>query len=300
MQHRNKALTRAYWQYKNAPKLIALLLALPDIAQASIEDQLAKIQVMLDIDSAEGEQLDICGRIAGYTKRPVGTFYPVCVPSAVSDDLFRRMIKAKIFKNNSIATIDDIKRASDYILNTAARILDGQDMTMRPVFFEYLDVGSQKLVADYDLIPRPQGVGMKPARTLTYRPFGFGQHYNNFRAPFWHGDGVKFYANLQLVLTWSGDVVSGTLTANPGVSVSDIDVTLIYTASGASTNQSAITDTEGRFTVTPPVAEPFSVIARAQVWTPLCEWEDVESAEVTTNIFHNGSVTHNGLHTHRG
>ncbi|PWC25120.1 DUF2612 domain-containing protein, partial [Brenneria nigrifluens] len=281
MQHRNKALTRAYWQYKNAPKLISLLLTLPDIAQSSIEDQLSKIQVMLDIDSAEGEQLDICGRIVGYTKRPVGTFYPACAPAAVSDDLFRRMIKAKIFKNNSIATIDEIKRATDYILGTSALILDGQDMTMRPVFTEYLDVGSQKLVADYDLIPRPQGVGTKQARTLTYTPFGFGLHYANFRAPFWHGDGIKIYTNLKLTLTLVDGVLSGELTANAGVVVSDVDITLIYTLPGGATvTERMVTDAGGQFSTVTDVGADFTVVARAQVLTPLCEWENVESGEV--------------------
>ncbi|PWC10641.1 hypothetical protein B4923_16095 [Brenneria roseae subsp. americana] len=301
MQHRDKALTRVYWQYKNAPKLIALLLTLPDIAQASIEDQLAKIQTMLDIDSAEGEQLDICGRIAGYTKRPVGTFYPACASAAVSDDLFRRMIKAKIFKNNSIATIDEIKRATDYILGTDALILDGQDMTMRPIFFEYLDVGSQKLVADYDLIPRPQGVGMKQARTLTYKPFGFGPHYSNFRAPFWHGDGIKVYTNLKLTLTFTDGVLSGALTAGAGIVVSDVDITLIYTLAGGSTvTERLVTDDNGYFETTPNIDVGYSVVARAQVLTPLCEWENIESSELSTRVKFNGAIKYDGAYSFRG
>ncbi|MBG6243623.1 MAG: DUF2612 domain-containing protein, partial [Candidatus Symbiopectobacterium sp. Dall1.0] len=52
--HQKKALSRAYWQYKNAPKLIEWLKILPDIAQANIEDQADKIQRMLDINTAEG------------------------------------------------------------------------------------------------------------------------------------------------------------------------------------------------------------------------------------------------------
>ncbi|WP_252318125.1 DUF2612 domain-containing protein [Candidatus Symbiopectobacterium endolongispinus] len=81
---------------------------LPNIAQSSIEAQADKIQRMLDINTAEGEQLDICGRIVGYQTRPIGTFYPACQPAPVNDVLFRRMIKAKIFKNNGTATIDEI------------------------------------------------------------------------------------------------------------------------------------------------------------------------------------------------
>lgn len=301
MQHRDKARTRIYWQYKNSPKLIAWLLTLPDIAQAQLEDQLAKIKAIMDIDNAEGEQLDICGRIVGYHKRPVGTFYPVCAPAEVSDALFRRMIKAKIHKNNSAATIDEIAAATNYILDTEARLLDGQDMTMRPIFYDYLDPGSQQLVNDYDLIPRPQGVGMKPARILAYTPFGFGKYYSNFRAPFWHGDGIHFYSNLQLTLTYDSATrkISGALTANRGVTVSGVDVTLFYTSNGTTVTQDAVTDAAGQFFVTVPVADPFYAVARAQVWTPLCQWENVEGV-MEANIFYNGSVKYDGTHTYRG
>ena len=33
---------------------------------------------------------------------------------------------------------------------------------------------AQQLVADYDLIPRPQGVGMRKHRIVKYRPFDSG------------------------------------------------------------------------------------------------------------------------------
>ena len=70
----------------------------------------------------------------------------------------------------------------------------------------------------------------------------------------------------------------------------------LYTVSGASTTQYLVTDADGRFTATLPVAEPFSVVAHAQVWTPLCEWENVESGEVTTSLFFDGAVTYSGQH----
>ncbi|AUH00844.1 DUF2612 domain-containing protein [Prodigiosinella confusarubida] len=278
--HQKKALSRAYWQYKNATKLIAWLKTLPDIAQANIEDQADKIQQMLNINTAEGEQLDICGRIVGYRTRPIGTFYPACQPAPVNDELFRRMIKAKIFKNNSAATIDEIQFSADYIMNEPTRLLDGQDMTMRLIWFTHnVDVGTQKLIRDYDLIPRPQGVGMKDVRVLTYKPFGFGQHYANFCAPFWHGDGIKIYTNLKLTITLANSVLSGDLTANAGIIVSDVDITLIYTLpSGATVTERLVTDADGNFSATPNVGADFIVVARAQVLTPLCEWVNVEAS----------------------
>lgn len=288
MDHNVKARTRIFWQYKNSPKLIAWLLTLPTIAQAQIEDQIAKIKAILDIDNAEGDQLDICGRIAGYSKRPVGTFYPECKPAAVNDVLFRRLIKSKIYKNNSIATIDDVATAMNYILDTEARLLDGQDMSMRPVFFEYLDIGSQKLVADYDLIPRPQGVKLRSARFLTYTPFGFGQYYANFRAPFWHGDGIQYYTGLRMTLVYIDGLISGTLTANDEISVANVDVSLVYTMEDGSIHTDyLVTDESGNFSTTPSIRGSYTVVARAQVWTPLCEWANVQSVglELDFNTF---------------
>ncbi|HGC8058285.1 TPA: DUF2612 domain-containing protein, partial [Yersinia enterocolitica] len=59
--HRKKALSRIYLQYKNAPKLLEWISILPDISQSSLEEQITKINNLLDIDNAEGDQLDICG-----------------------------------------------------------------------------------------------------------------------------------------------------------------------------------------------------------------------------------------------
>lgn len=187
-----KLKSRIYLQYKNSPKLIKWLLILPEIAKSNIVEQLEKIRNILDIDNAEGEQLNICGRIAGLHKRPVIKLPPDCVEREVDDDIFRILIKAKIFKNNSIATIDDIKDAADYLLGIDINVLDGQDMTMRLVWEDdSVSVAVQKLVDNYDLIPRPQGVGMKKHRVVKYKPFGFGPHFSNFNnAPFWYGDGV--------------------------------------------------------------------------------------------------------------
>lgn len=111
---------------------------------------------------------------------------------------------------------------------------------------------------------------------------------------------AKSLFGIDIRLTLADGILSGLLTGSTCIAVDDVDITLTYTHAGGQTIQRFVTDSGGRFAATPPVDGTFSVIARAQVWTPLCEWEDVESAEVTTNIFHNGAVTHNGLHTHRG
>lgn len=282
MNHQDKVKSRIYWQYKNAPKLIQLLMALPNIAQSSLEDQLAKVKAMLDIENAQGEQLDICGRIVGYLSRPAAKVYPGCVFGPVNDDLFRTLIKAKIYRNNSIATIDEIKTAADYILDTETRCLDGLDMTLRMVWFSHaVSIPVQQLVRDYDLIPRPQGVGTREHRVLTYKPFGFGPFYANFRAPFWHGDGLHLYYSVKFTFHFDNDrgVLYGQVVSED-VMVADLDVRLTLTDSaGEEKTVYVVSDEKGQFSVQMEKTGTYTIVAQTQVVTPDCQTAIITSDE---------------------
>ncbi|CNE16120.1 DUF2612 domain-containing protein [Yersinia enterocolitica] len=196
--HRKKALSRIYLQYKNAPKLLEWISILPDISQSSLEEQITKINNLLDIDNAEGDQLDICGRIAGFTERPLirsdylsifaynGTggaqpynVAPYKAPHEqigkvpVSDYLYRILIKAKIQKNNTNATLDEIKTAVDYILDVNSAIIDGQDMTMKTIWVDKpIPANVLVLIQLFDLILRPQGVKASLIR-VNHHPFAY-------------------------------------------------------------------------------------------------------------------------------
>lgn len=273
MNHQDKVKSRIYWQYKNSPKLIQLLMSLPSIAQSTIEDQLAKVKAMLDIDYAEGEQLDICGRIVGYLSRPAAKIYPSCVFAPVNDDLFRVLIKAKIYRNNSIATVDEVKTAADYILDTETRCLDGQDMTMRMIWFSHdVSIPVQQLVRDYDLIPRPQGVGTREHRVITYKPFGFGPYYSNFRAPFWHGDGLHLYYSVHFQFSFDNEagILNGKLISEDVV-ISDLDVKLTITdENGDEKTVFVVTDENGEFSVQMEKTGRYTAVAQTQIITPDC------------------------------
>jgi hypothetical protein len=277
--YRKKATYRIYQQYKNAPKLLQWILTLPDIVQTDISAQLEKVRRMLDIDTAEGEQLNICGRIAGYRKRPVGRFYPGCAVAEVDDSLYRKMIKAKICKNNGIATIDDVKAAADYILDVSATVLDAQDMTMRLVWHEdTVSIAVQQLVEEYDLIPRPQGVGMLSHRVIKRKPFGFGRFNNNFgHAPFWYGDGtppVYYYGSITIL--WDAGVLTGRIIVND-LDISDQDVAVILTApDGTHSTHYAVSDTDGVFNVQ-GIAAPVTAVARVVLITLDCKTLELSS-----------------------
>lgn len=282
--YREKIKTRIYKQYKDSPKLIQWLLILPDIAKSNIVDQLAKIRAILDIDNATGDQLDICGRIAGYLKRPVMTLYPACTEGEVDDDIFRILIKAKIFKNNSIATIDEIKEAADYILGVSVNVLDGQDMTMRLAWEDdVVSVAVQQMLGEHNLIPRPQGVRQRDHRVVKYKPFGFGPSNRNFNnAPFWGGDGLHFNYSAKITLSFDlkTSELKGVLNSNnDDVIVSGIDVVVkIQCDSGGFRYVNTITDQDGLFSVSIIERDLITIIAKAQVLSPGCTTINVESS----------------------
>lgn len=186
MDHAKKALSRVYWQYRNAPKMREWLQILPKIAQAEIEAPLGQIVDLLDIDSASGHQLEIIGRIAGIDRPRMrsdalqvfaynGTIgaqpYDVApyresgaeLPTILMPDyLFRALIRSKIMRNNGTATLDDIKVAVDFIFGVESTIIDWLDMSMS-VVLSGSDVSANllALAQEFDIIPRPQGVRIR-------------------------------------------------------------------------------------------------------------------------------------------
>lgn len=179
----SKATGRIIWQYQNGPKFRRWIRTFPRIATSQISEPCEKIANLINIDTAVGDQLDICARIAGISSRPriapadLAVFGYGGTPGAVGynlapyrgpdtatnipapDYLFRLVVKAKVLSNNSTGTVDDIKRAAEAILGTGVTVIDNQDMTMD---VRYANTGVNPnvlyLVNLLDLIPRPQGV----------------------------------------------------------------------------------------------------------------------------------------------
>lgn len=137
-----------------------------------------------DIDSNSGEALNVIGRVVDrdrgfietisfdvYQMNDDGDFEmgddsiqmssdTVAGDSELSDEYYRYLLKSKIVKNNSDATIDDILTA----INTAVpginalRMVDGEDMTFSIEFYGEINAIARDLLLSGDLTPRPQGV----------------------------------------------------------------------------------------------------------------------------------------------
>jgi len=174
---------RVYAQYQTKSKAKAWYEITPTIAQA-IYDASIKVRQSYDIDLNEGEQLDVIGRVVVMDRSIIADIaLPIyecnaeelfecgddeiqCATPTVgadidlSDDYFRVMLKSKIFKNNSDATIEGILTAFDRILSSdgALRLVDNNDMSYSVEFYGKLSPIERVLLLTKDLMPRPQGV----------------------------------------------------------------------------------------------------------------------------------------------
>lgn len=191
---------RIYSQYRDKPKLVKWM----DIAReqgTSIDDAFEKISLSWDIDSSEGVQLDVIGRIVGVNRdfinkiplEPVQfgrspyqfggkkSFFSagsVAADAKMSDDLFRILIKAKILKNNRSATIEEIIEQMSLLLGIDfIRINNAEDMTFSIEFAGDITPLQRYALLNESIVQIPQGVrfdGFTELRNLVQ--FGDANH----------------------------------------------------------------------------------------------------------------------------
>lgn len=184
-----KAEGRIIWQYRNGQKFRAWIDILPSIG-APIQQAANDVAGLINIDTATGEALNICGRIVGISDRPKiasdelavfaynGTpgaqpygVAPYIGPGvqvatvALPDYLYRLVIRAKIIKNTRPATADDIKEGVEFILGggITATVVDLQNMSMRVILSEQPSFNVRAILELFDVVPRPQGVELEYA-----------------------------------------------------------------------------------------------------------------------------------------
>lgn len=213
-----QAKKRIIWQYRNGPKYQSWIDTIPSIAQTELENPAQIIEDILDIDNREGNQLDIIGRIVGLTRPPVikkaeeavTDFGPdadlapqfggggnqfastkYTIGKAISDELFRVLIKARVVQNNSDATINDVVEALRFISDVQdVQVNDNQDMTFSVSLNNQLSSTTRFALRSFDILPRPQGVRFLGfVEAATYTQFGadlatFGDERADFNSVF--------------------------------------------------------------------------------------------------------------------
>ena len=176
---------RIYAQYRNKSKAVAWYNITRGLA-TQIADVAAAVRIMYAIDVAQGEQLDVIGRIVVIPRDFMGKVtmetamcaVPVNDPAefgdtsamcsavsvdadmSMSDDLYRLAIKSKIIKNNSYSTIEDVMSGMNFLLPNAqvTRLVDGEDMSFSVEFYGQISDLERWALVNASFVPKPQGV----------------------------------------------------------------------------------------------------------------------------------------------
>ncbi|WP_017903613.1 DUF2612 domain-containing protein [Pseudomonas asplenii] len=174
---------RIYAQYQNKPKAVAWY-AIARQLGGSIEDAAEAVRKSYDIDRAEGEVLNVIGRIVVVPRSFLGAvsmnpglfdltdgaefgdedamFSPLTIDQddQLSDELYRLVIKAKIVKNNGDATIENILSGMNFLIPNAQvlRITDGEDMSFSIEFYGEISDLQRFALLNANLVPKPQAV----------------------------------------------------------------------------------------------------------------------------------------------
>lgn len=139
-------MSRVYAQYRDKPKAVAWYNIVPTLA-SQIETAFNGIRYSYDIDTNEGQALDVIGNIVDISRVDA------------NDEVFRLLLRAKIAKNNSDATLDSIVTAVQFVTGIQdVSVNDREDMTFTVEFADPLTEQQRNIFNQYDLLPRPQGV----------------------------------------------------------------------------------------------------------------------------------------------
>lgn len=192
------------YQYAKKPKALGTINAYLGEADRIIEN-LTDLINQWDIDQARAYSLDIIGRRVGVSRtlpafvskgylgylgsvggRPwgEGIWYRKGESTGgslmLTDEDYRFLIRAKIFKNFQNGTLDYVLNAMQSLLSEDANIQDNYDMTAT-IFLpiESLNPLQTYMIQMMDILPRPMGV-MYTYTNASGKEFGFNGFFNSF------------------------------------------------------------------------------------------------------------------------
>jgi len=206
INHTDIGLSRRATQYYESTKFIAFLraiLAYNDTLEKTLDD----VSKITDIDTATGVNLDVIGYIVGISRIipsslalsffgfsdsvPVGIVFgedgdlskgarfreegESSTASTVLNDIeYRQLIRAKIIKNHSKGTGEDLIAGLRYLFGTDTIIIDDNlDMTFDIAIGRNLTF-AEKALLNLDILPRPMGVRINQKETFVINNhFGF-------------------------------------------------------------------------------------------------------------------------------
>lgn len=209
LDHQEVGRSRVATQYTESQKFLAYIRALL-ASSAEIEAVLQKVAEQVDIDLAEGVNLDVIGEIVGISRiipasvqlaffgfqdnaaalnfgeegsLGIGArFYdedePYLATSVLNDPEFRLLIRAKIVKNHALGTNEDVIAGLAYLFGGGMAIQvaveDIGGMAIQVAVGRPLTYLEKVLITNLDVLPRPAGVRI--SQRVTYNVtnyFGF-------------------------------------------------------------------------------------------------------------------------------
>lgn len=179
----SQGVDRIYAQYRNKEKAVRWY-RIPVKLGTKISDVATLVRTSYNIDASYGAQLDVIGRIVGMSRtfvnnvqlypglfaNPDGAEFgdPDSIFSAafidedfdISDKLYRILIRSKIIKNNSDASIESILKSVNFLLPNAqvVRLVDNEDMSFSIEFYGQITELERWILLNVAVIPKPQGV----------------------------------------------------------------------------------------------------------------------------------------------
>ena len=145
-------------EYKTRPRLTSWLLWLLSEG-LTYKNTVQEFLDAFNLDTAEGVQLDIIGRIVGVDR--LLSFHPVSGDSPLmNDSTYRMVIKAKIIQNTWKGTLDELYEAWAVLFPEVRyfQIQDLQDMTYNVVIMGAFTPLERELIANGYIVPKPEGV----------------------------------------------------------------------------------------------------------------------------------------------
>lgn len=181
MDHVERARSRIINEYRDKQRMVRWLTITPEIANERLEGALDLVYGSYDVDTVSGEMLDVIGRIVGvarpmlraaefdvfgyagsdsytnYNIAPyIGDGEAICAP--LNNDLYRKLIKAKIARNINDGTADSIIQLLEIIIGVkVTALVDNGDKSFDIGVASGLDNTTLYLIENFDIIPRPQG-----------------------------------------------------------------------------------------------------------------------------------------------
>jgi hypothetical protein len=139
-------MNRVYAQYKDKPKAVAWYNITPTLA-SQFETVYNNIRYTYSVDESTGNALDVIGNVVDIARIDA------------TDEIYKILLRAKISKNNSDATLDSIFTAVQYVTGIQdIRVNDYENMTFTVEFANPLTTEQRDIFNEYDLVPKPQGV----------------------------------------------------------------------------------------------------------------------------------------------